>query len=168
MHLVLKSTLIQSGIFLRWARANFATAPKFVFMIGHAVVYDQYRYAELNSDPDIEKLNIVPTFGSPASDILLSADTRQQVPIIPIGRLSVIDAGEVATYLTKVQEYEAAQTISSPLVQDKAWTKNVVHVIGGNEPALVTQLSSYMNKYKQIISDTLFGGNVTTFKKILY
>jgi hypothetical protein len=24
--------------FLRWARANFSTAPKFVFMIGHAVV----------------------------------------------------------------------------------------------------------------------------------
>ena len=32
--------------FLRWARANFSAAPKFVFMIGHAVVYDQYRYAE--------------------------------------------------------------------------------------------------------------------------
>ena len=151
--------------FLRWARANFSTAPKFVFLIGHAVVYDQYRYAELNPDPDIERLNIVPTFGSPASDVLLSADVRQQIPLIPIGRLSVIDGGEVATYLTKVQEYEAMQTISSPLVEDKAWMKNVVHVIGGNEPALVTQLSSYMNKYKQIISDTLFGGNVTTFKK---
>ncbi|HEU5166043.1 MAG TPA: C25 family cysteine peptidase, partial [Chitinophagaceae bacterium] len=151
--------------FLRWARANFSVAPKFVFMIGHAVVYDQYRYAETSSDPDIERLNIVPTFGSPASDILLSADVRQQIPLTPIGRLSVIDGNEVAIYLAKVQEYEAAQAISSPLVQDKAWTKNVVHVIGGNEPALVAQLSSYMNKYKQIISDTLFGANVFTFRK---
>ncbi|HKC37622.1 MAG TPA: C25 family cysteine peptidase, partial [Chitinophagaceae bacterium] len=65
----------------------------------------------------------------------------------------------------KVQEYESAQAVSSPLVQDKAWMKNVVHVIGGNEPALVAQLTTYMNKYKQLISDTLFGGNVTTFKK---
>ena len=151
--------------FLRWARANFSVAPKFVFMIGHAVVYDQYRYAETSSDPNIERLNIVPTFGSPASDILLSADVRQQIPLTPIGRLSVIDGNEVAIYLAKVQEYEAAQTISSPLVQDKAWTKNVVHVIGGNEPALVAQLSSYMDKYKQIISDTLFGANVFTFRK---
>ena len=151
--------------FLRWARANFSTLPKFVFMIGHAVVYDQYRYYEAASNPDLERLNIVPTFGAPASDILLSADVRQQIPLTPIGRLSVIDGGEVATYLTKVQEYEATQTISSPLVQDIAWMKNVVHVIGGNEPALVAQLSTYMNKYKQIISDTLFGGNVTTFKK---
>ena len=102
---------------------------------------------------------------SPASDILLSAEVRQQIPLTPIGRLSVINGGEIATYLAKVKEYEAAQTISSPLVQDKAWMKNVVHVIGGSEPALVAQLSTYMNKYKQIISDTLFGGNVTTFKK---
>src|SRR5258705_956348 len=151
--------------FLRFARANFSTAPKFAFMIGHAVVYDQYRYAEGSSDPDIERLNIVPTFGSPASDILLSADVRQQIPLTPIGRLSVIDGSEVAAYLAKVQEYETTQTISSPLVHDKAWMKNVVHVIGGNEPALVNQLNTYMNKYKQIISDTLFGANVSTFRK---
>jgi hypothetical protein len=149
--------------FLRWARANFSTTPKFVFMIGHAVEYVQYRYSEAN--PDVERLNIVPTFGSPASDILLSADVRQQIPLTPIGRLSVIDGGEVATYLAKVKEYEAAQTISSPLIQDKAWMKNIVHVIGGSEPGLVAQLTGYMNKYKQIISDTLFGGNVTTFIK---
>jgi hypothetical protein len=93
--------------------------------------YDQYRYSEFASDPNVERLNIVPTFGSPASDILLSAEVRQQIPITPIGRLSVIDGGEVATYLAKVKEYEAVQTISSPLIQDKAWTKNVVHVIGG-------------------------------------
>ncbi len=152
--------------FLRWARASFSVAPKSVFMIGHAVVYGQYfYYSEMLLDPNIERLNIVPTFGSPASDILLSAEVRQQIPLTPIGRLSVIDGGEVATYLAKVKEYEAAQTVSSPLVQDKAWMKNVVHVIGGGDPALSAQLGGYMNKYKQIISDTLFGGNVTTFKK---
>ena len=151
--------------FLRWTRNSFSAAPKFVFLMGHAVVYDQYHYSERVSDPDVERLNLVPTFGSPASDILLSAEVRQQIPLTPIGRLSVIDGEEIATYLTKVQEYEAQQAVSSPLVQDKAWMKNVVHVIGGNEAALVSQLSNYMNKYKQIISDTLFGANVTTFKK---
>jgi hypothetical protein len=151
--------------FLRWARNSFSAPPRFVFLIGHAVAYDQYRYYEFNSDPDIEKLNLVPTFGNPASDMLLTAEVRQQVPLTPIGRLSVINGDEIAIYLTKVQEYEAQQVVSSPLVQDKAWMKNVVHVVGGNEPALVNQLSNYMNKYKQIISDTLFGGNVTTFKK---
>ena len=151
--------------FLRWARGNFSIAPKFVFLIGHAVVYDQYEYYQRIGEPNIEKLNIVPTFGAPASDMLLTADVRQQLPLTPIGRLSVIEPGEVAVYLTKVQEYEAKQATSSPLVQDKAWTKNIVHVVGGNDPTLVQQLSGYMNKYKTIISDTLFGGNVTTFRK---
>jgi len=149
--------------FLRWARANFSMQPKFVFLVGHAVVYDQYRYYE--SNPDAERLNLVPTYGNPASDVLLSADIRQQVPITPIGRLSVIVPDEVSIYLTKVQEYEAAQAVSSPLIQDKAWMKNVVHVIGGSEPILVGQLSNYMEKYRKIIVDTLFGANVTTFKK---
>ena len=149
--------------FLRFARANFAVAPKFVFMIGHAMTYDQYRYTE--NLPESERLNIVPTFGSPASDILMSAEVRTQIPLTPIGRLSVINGDEIVAYLGKVQEYEAAQASSSPLVQDKAWMKNVIHVIGGNEDALVTQLTGYMNKYKQIISDTLFGANVTTFRK---
>ena len=74
--------------FLRWSRVTFSTQPKFVFLIGHGVVYDQYRYYE--SNPDIEKLNLVPTFGVPASDILLSAELGGQIPITPIGRLSVI------------------------------------------------------------------------------
>lgn len=149
--------------FLRWARANFATTPKFVFLIGHAVVYEQYRYWQ--SDPNLEKLNLVPTFGSPASDILLSAEVGGQIPITPIGRLSVINASEISVYLNKVQQYESAQQFSSPLIQDKAWTKNVIHVIGGNDPSFGAQVTPYFNRYRNTISDTFFGARVTTFTK---
>ena len=149
--------------FLRWARANFSSPPKFVFLIGHGMIYNHYRNYE--SNPNVEKLNLVPTFGYPASDILLAADPGQQIPLTPIGRLSVIDPAEVTIYLTKMQQYEAAQKFSSPLIQDKAWMKNVVHVIGGNDPLFGGQAAVYMEKYKQIISDTLFGGRVTTFTK---
>jgi hypothetical protein len=149
--------------FLRWARATYSQLPKFVLLIGHAVVYNQYRYNE--SNPDIEKLNLVPTFGSPASDILLSAEIGQQIPLTPIGRLSAINAGEIADYLVKVKQYEKAQQTPSPTVQDKAWMKNVVHVVGGNNPILIAQLGSYFDKYNQIISDTLYGAKITSFKK---
>lgn len=149
--------------FLRWARAAFTISPKFVLLIGHGVVYNQYRYNE--SNPDVEKLNLVPTFGVPASDVLFSAEPGGQVPQIPIGRLSAIEPGEVANYLTKVKQYENAQQTPSPYIRDKAWMKNVVHVIGGNSPALVSQLSLYFDKYNQIIEDTLFGANITLFKK---
>jgi len=149
--------------FLRWSRVIFSTPPKFVFLIGHAVVYDQYRYYE--SYPDIEKLNLVPTFGVPASDILLSAEIGGQIPITPIGRLSVINAAEVANYLVKIKQYDNAQQTPSPYIKDRGWMKNVVHAIGGSEPVLIAQLTGYFNKYDQIIKDTLYGAKVTTFKK---
>lgn len=149
--------------FMRYARANFAVAPKFLFLIGHAVVYDQYRANE--SNPSIELSNLVPTFGTPASDVLLTADPGQQIPLTPVGRLSAITPDEVATYLAKIQQYEAAQNQPSSLIADKAWMKNVMHVIGASDPFLANQLNNYMNKYKQIITDTLFGGKVITFNK---
>ena len=43
--------------------------------------------------------------------------------------------------------------------------KNVVHIVGASEPALQAILDNYMNTYTNIIKDTLFGANVTTFTK---
>ncbi|TBR18680.1 MAG: hypothetical protein EPO57_06040 [Chitinophagaceae bacterium] len=149
--------------FLRWARSNFSVTPKFVFLIGHGIVYDQYRLHETN--PDVEKLNLIPTFGWPASDILLSSNPSTQIPITPIGRLSVINASELSIYITKVQQYETAQQTSSPFIQDKAWMKNIVHVVGANDPFLQVQLDTFLARHRRIIIDTLFGANVHTFSK---
>ena len=85
----------------------------------------------------MNKLSFVPTFGHPASDNLLTADPGlDEIPKVPIGRLSVINAVEIAAYLVKVIQYEQAQAFSSPLIQDKAWMKNVVHVVGASDAAL--------------------------------
>lgn len=149
--------------FLRWARATYAVAPKYVLLMGHGLVYTQYRYNE--SNPDVEKLNLIPTFGIPASDNLLSAEPGGQIPVIPIGRLSAINGEEIADYLVKVKQYEQAQQTPSPYIKDKAWMKNMAHVIGGNNPSLVNQLSIFFDQYNRIISDTLFGANITMFKK---
>lgn len=151
--------------FIRWARANFSTAPiKDVLLIGKGVTYDQYRNSE--SNPDIEKLCLVPTFGSPASDNLLTADPGlNEIPKVPIGRISAISGDEVAVYLAKVIQYEQVQASSSPYVKDRGWLKNVVHVVGASDDNLTTILEGYMQNYNNIISDTLFGANVHTFSK---
>ncbi|MDP9230870.1 MAG: C25 family cysteine peptidase, partial [Bacteroidota bacterium] len=149
--------------FILYARANYTTPPKFVFLIGKGVAYNQYRYYE--GYPDMENLNLVPTFGTPASDNMLTAIPGSSQPQMPIGRLSVINANEVAAYLKKIKDYEATQASSSPLIADKAWMKNVVHVIGVSDNSLQDILSFYMQKYKAIISDTLFGAKVATFSK---
>ncbi|MER3464488.1 MAG: hypothetical protein C4329_08845, partial [Chitinophagaceae bacterium] len=55
--------------FLRFARARFITAPKSVLLIGKGVNYVTQRGVE--GDINNDKLNFVPSFGWPASDILL-------------------------------------------------------------------------------------------------
>ncbi|MER3471760.1 MAG: hypothetical protein C4330_10670 [Chitinophagaceae bacterium] len=151
--------------FLRFARARFITAPKSVLLIGKGVNYVTQRGVE--GDINNDKLNFVPSFGWPASDILLTADPGSPYPQTPIGRLSVINGNEVAIYLKKVKDYEAAQKFSSPYIADKAWMKNVVHINGIGDPTYYPIIRNNLDAYKSIIVDTLYGAKVTTFEKTI-
>ena len=151
--------------FVRWARNTYSTPILNVLLIGKGLNYQQYRTFE--SYADVEKLAFIPTFGYPASDNLLTSDLgTDEIPRVPIGRISAINAAEVSTYLAKVIQYEQAQSLSSPLIKDKAWLKNVAHVIGASDGSLGTILTSAMDNYTRIISDTLYGANVNTFSKV--
>ncbi len=149
--------------FIQYSKANFADTPRYVFLIGKGITYNDYRVNE--SNPAADKLNLVPTFGNPASDILLASNYNSLVPDIPIGRLSVVNGNEISYYLEKMKEYEAAQASASETVADKAWMKNIVHVIGGKDSSESGQFQYYLDGYKNIIEDTLYGGKVETFKK---
>lgn len=150
--------------FLRWARANFTVKPQFVLLIGHGMCYNDYNtYSEQNHDPLADQLDLVPTFGYPASDNKLSANNGvDAVPVTPIGRLSVISGAEVQIYLTKLKEYEQAQATAPNTIDGRLWMKNVLHLTGVSEPYLGTILCNYMYAYQQIISDTLYGATVST------
>jgi hypothetical protein len=148
--------------FLNYARNFFTVKPQFVFLIGRGMAYNDYRTNESNVGVDI--LNPVPTFGYPASDMMLSsADGIQSVALTPIGRLAAINGPEVEIYLQKVTEYEQAQQTSPNTLLGRDWMKTVVHVTGATDPFLESVLCSYMNGYGQIIGDTLYGANVTEF-----
>jgi hypothetical protein len=151
--------------FIRWARNTYSAPIKDVLLMGKGLNYQQFRSFE--SNPDINKLSFVPTFGQPASDNLLAADSGpDEIPKVPIGRISAINASEVAIYLAKLIQYEQAQAFSSPLIKDRAWLKNVAHVVGASDGALGTILSDAMNRYTDIIKDTFYGANVSTFSKV--
>ncbi len=151
--------------FIRWARNTYASPVKNVLLIGKGLSYPQYRPNENN--PDVEKLAFIPTFGYPASDMLLAAEPGlNEIPKVPIGRISAIDAVEVANYLAKVIQYEQQQAFQSPLIIDKAWNKNVVHVVGASDASLGAILQSAMDNYRRVIIDTFYGANVSTFSKV--
>ncbi|HTD94660.1 MAG TPA: C25 family cysteine peptidase [Chitinophagaceae bacterium] len=149
--------------FIRWARKNFSNPLKDVLLIGKGVVYTQS--TTLLNNPTLDKLDFVPTFGYPASDNLLTAEGASSQPLTPIGRLSVISKDELSTYLSKVKEYEQAESVTSPTIEDKAWTKNVVHVIGGGDVVTSNLLSAALDGQAEVIKDTLYSANVQTFVK---
>ena len=149
--------------FLQFAKTNFTQAPKFVFLIGKGVSY--YDYSFIQTSPTADRLDLIPTFGYPASDIRLASGYNSLVPDVPVGRLSVITGNEVGNYLVKMKQYEQAQASTSQTVADKGWMKNIAHVIGGKDNSESDLFSIYMNSYRQIIQDTLFGGTVETFSK---
>lgn len=151
--------------FLRYARANFGSAPKAVLLMGKGLQYIHNRVLENNTN--LDKLSFIPSFGYPPSDNLLSADYGQDVLArTPIGRLSVINGDEVLTYLRKLKQYEQALKFQSPLIADKAWMKNIIHVIGSGDGVLGNQITISMDAFRGIISDTFYGANVTTFSKL--
>ncbi len=149
--------------FLRFARNIFVTAPKHAFIIGKGVTYNAYRQNENN--PLIERLNLVPTWGYPASDNLLSSNDFKAVPSTPIGRLSAVTSQEVGDYLSKVKQYDSAQANNLQSIDDKQWMKNVLQIAGANDVSIGAQIDTYLQSYKGLISDTSFGANVTNFSK---
>ncbi|MGI8951125.1 MAG: C25 family cysteine peptidase [Chitinophagaceae bacterium] len=150
--------------FLQYARNVFAIKPQFSFIIGKAVTYDDYRLHE--SSPNADRLNLVPTFGWPASDDILASNNLEPVPATLIGRISAIYPSEVQLYLEKIEQYEKAQQDTSALsqtIESKAWMKDIVHVVGVNDQSLSSYLTGLMGTYQNIIQDTLFGALVYNF-----
>lgn len=149
--------------FLKYARSVFQLSPRAVFLIGKGVSYPQARQNE--SNPLLERMNLVPPFGYPASDNLLASIDNETISAIPIGRLSAVTPREIEVYLEKVKEYEAAAVNAPNTINGRAWMKNIVHAIGGGDPELAAQIGGYMNQMKRIIEDTAFGANVMSFSK---
>lgn len=150
--------------FLRFSRASYQKQPSYVFLIGKGITYNSYRLQE--SNPLTLQLNLVPVFGSPGSDNLLSSDDVDPVPLTPIGRLSAVTPSEVGIYLQKIKEYEATQRdTSSTAISENLWKKKVLQLAGANDVLIEGIIDDYQAKYAKIISDTSFGGDVKTFSK---
>lgn len=140
----------------RFVYAIHSLSPKqrALFLIGKSV----HQYITRNS-PANAALNLVPSGGSPASDNLLTAGlfgTNFQ-PLYPTGRLAATTNEEVINYLNKVIAFETNRC--------EEWMKYVVHFGGGATLSEQQMISTYLNKYKNIIQDPLFGAYLSSFFK---
>lgn len=149
--------------FVRFASRQYEPTPQYVLIVGRGVTSLEYKQNETN--PDMSRIEMVPTFGWPASDILLACEPGTNVPLVPIGRISAINGTEIKNYLNKVMEYEQVQRTTSCSITDREWMKRVIHVAAGADNQENIDFSNYLNSYASIIKDTLYGAYVETFNK---
>jgi hypothetical protein len=150
--------------FIAYANNTWTVKPKFLFIIGKGVSYSSYQLYK--QSPATYTYPVVPTWGEPGADNLLSSFNNDQKPILATGRLSAWNNQEIGDYLKKVKDYEEAiKPLAIPTVEHEFWKKTVLHIAGSSDIGLQTQLLAALNNCKGIIEDTLIGAIVTTIKK---
>ncbi len=113
-------------------------------------------------------LNLIPTFGEPASDIAITSylEGNKWVPLIPVGRVSMKTDQELNDYLIKVKEFELEQNPNSVYNSDqKDWQKHILHFGGGANAGQQSTFRDYLENMEVLIEDSLYGGEVTSYYK---
>jgi Peptidase family C25/Interleukin-like EMT inducer len=134
------------------------TAPPLnLFLIGKSIHLQYCR-----QDPTYYAMDVLPSYGNPSSDHLLTAGLIGTgiEPSIPTGRLAAKRSSDVDDYLEKVTDYE--NRFLNPPAE---WMKQVLHFGGGTATSEQAAFRSYLQNYETIIEDTLYGGTVQPFYK---
>jgi len=132
--------------------------PTYLFLFGKS-----YRPEDVRLNPAYYERNLVPTYGHPPSDMILSAKRQGDtlyIPQIATGRLAARDSAGAALYLDKIKAHDMQH-----LLPPQEWMKKVLHFGGGGNAYEQGEIKKALNEYKMIIEDTLYAGSVTTFLK---
>lgn len=141
--------------FAKLALNEWETKPEFLLLLGKSISPQHIR----NNAGDYARC-LVPTFGFPSSDMLFTnglGNAYLWEPGIATGRISANTVQDVNAYLNKVIDYESQQPAM--------WMKQALHFGGGNSASEQQVYLNYLNRYKSLIEDTLFGGTVYTYLK---
>lgn len=148
--------------FVDYVLDNWTSQPNYLFFLGKSIKANDARNGSAFHE------NLIPSFGHPASDMMLTAGlngTITESPI-PMGRIAAKTANHVSLYLNKVVQYEnpIPNQFSSPYGETD-WMKKVLHFAGGDDGPSANLFMSYLNGYKNTVEDDYFGGNVYSFAK---
>jgi hypothetical protein len=136
---------------------------EYLMLVGKGIEYSKFRTTvQQNSLKD--SLYFVPTYGSPATDLMFVMGNGISKPIMNIGRLATVSADEVFHYLNKVKQYENTQKTAGQTLNDKAWMKRVLHLNGGlidDTPTLRVILNGFENRLRT----NKYGADIYTVEK---
>lgn len=132
--------------------------PQYLFLIGKGREINAgfFRKTTLAAG---EFRDLVPVGGYPASDMVFTAGlNKPHVAAVATGRITASTAAQVAAYLNKVKETEAASLTDS-------WHKQVLHLSGGIQPGELTLFRQYMDDFAKTAQGEFYGGSVKTLGK---
>ena len=134
--------------------------PKFLFIIGKGRDVYSFSGYQRSSAPTNEFKDLVPSAGIPASDMAFTAGLGGTTfePKVATGRLPASTPAQVAAYLNKIIETEAA-----PLAAD--WKKQGLHLSGGIQAFELPLFRSYVDGFKAVAEGNYWGGNIATIGK---
>ena len=130
-----------------------ATKPQYLLLLGKGMENNLIRgTGGINED-------LVPTYGSPPSDDLLTAriNNTSLAPAIATGRVGAKTNEEVEIYLAKLKRYE--------LYENALWRKKFIHISGGGTLSENLSWAAYQaNMYNMAKADP-FGADTVNFNK---
>lgn len=142
--------------FINFAMDNWTTTPEYLLLLGNSVAYNQTTHNPTNFEACL-----VPAFGSPPSDALLTAkDPDDYMPQLAVGRVPASSSGELRRYLDKLMQYEL--TGRDPFCSEEtAWRKNVMSLIHGETEEEATELAAYLPPFQETLADGGYGAQFT-------
>lgn len=130
------------------------TRARYLLLLGKGISSSNNRFNSTNYNSCL-----VPTWGEPASDNLITANinTPELVPSLATGRVAAKNNAEAQDYLNKIIEFEN----NAPAL----WMKNILHFAGGTDINQNNELKSYLQLYADTLEDFYFGGKIHLFSK---
>ncbi|MFN0254250.1 putative type IX secretion system sortase PorU2 [Pedobacter ureilyticus] len=139
--------------FVKYLLQFAAKKPEYLLLLGKGLENNLIRSAGgINED-------LVPTYGSPPSDDLLTAriNNNSLAPAIPTGRVGAKTNEEVEIYLEKLKRYE--------LYENAIWRKKLIHVSGGTTLSENLSWAAYQANMYNMAKDEPFGADTVNFHK---
>ncbi|NJL74223.1 MAG: hypothetical protein HC892_03455 [Saprospiraceae bacterium] len=128
-----------------------------------AAKYQQWHGGSNYTYESWQALDLVPSFGFPHSDYLLAMDHNQFIPRMAVGRIAASTPDHVRLYLKKVKEFEAVQNMPQT-IEEKAWTKRIVHFAGG-DIRIQDQIKYDLDNLANLLATSTFGAASSSFYK---
>jgi hypothetical protein len=139
--------------FLDFQYPKAATEERYLLMLGRGVSFPDVVKTDIHRD-------LVPTFGYPGSDVLLSAGLHGKYNDIPLyftGRVNATTNAQVINYLNKVKEFENTEP--------EMWRKQMLHLNGGNDASEINFFKRSMESLGVAAQNSLLNTQVSHIVK---